>query len=205
MSTHRLQVTQALYWEFASILWMIGEAAFALDAGWKAHSLVLTGFGADSLIELLSAVILFWRLRVEARGASDDTVERAERTAAWGSAGLLALLALYLLSATLWEMASHIPVQPSGLGVVVTAVSGVVMIGFARRKQQLGTALNSAALKSDAVESWTCAYMAWTGLLGTLGVWAFGWTWVDPLAALILTYWVSREGWHAFIEARESQ
>ncbi len=204
MITHERLARQALKWEAASIAWMIGEAGLSLWAGWKAHSVVLTGFGGDSVIELLSAAILWWRLRVEVRGASDVAVERAEYWSATIATALLGLLSAYLLVSSLWEVGTaHIPVEPSGLGAAVTAVSGLVMIVFARQKQRLGHLLNSAALKADAVESWTCAYMAWTGLGGTLGVWVLGWTWMDPLAACILAYWVLREGWEAWTELRE--
>ena len=47
---------------------MAVEAAVAIGSGISAHSLSLLAFGADSLIELASAGVLFWRLTIE-RGA----------------------------------------------------------------------------------------------------------------------------------------
>ena len=81
MPARTQQITHALYWEVAAILWMIVEAILSLEAGYQAHSLALTGFGMDSLIELVSAGILVWRLRIEARGADDLTVDRVETLA----------------------------------------------------------------------------------------------------------------------------
>ncbi len=49
--------------EYASIAWMIVEAAAAITAGIIASSIALTGFGLDSVIELAAAVIIVWQLR----------------------------------------------------------------------------------------------------------------------------------------------
>lgn len=74
------------------------EGAAALWLGTKSHSLLLKGFGADSVIELFSAGVLLWRLQVEATGkASAAEVEGVDRRAArlvgytlYGLAGLVA-------------------------------------------------------------------------------------------------------------------
>ena len=204
MHTRAQHVTQAISWEVAAILWMVVEAILSLGAGYQAHSLALTGFGMDSLIELVSASILVWRLRIEARGADDHVVDRAETKAARWTVGLLGLLLLYLIGGALWALITPSTVRPSPVGIIVMIISGVLMVLFARQKLRLGVALQSTALQADAAESWTCAYMAWAGLGGTLGVWAFGWTWMDPVAALAIAYWVAREAWEAFEEVRET-
>ena len=95
MRTRTQHVTQAIAWEIAAILWMVVEAILSLGAGYQAHSLALTGFGMDSLIELVSAGILVWRFRIEARGADDHAVDRAEAKAARWAVGLRTALALF--------------------------------------------------------------------------------------------------------------
>src|SRR5262245_41038547 len=78
---------------------MIIEAAVSIGPAILASSLLLLAFGADSIIELLSAGVLYWRLRVEARTAGAETEalealeQRASRIAAW----LLYALTLYVL------------------------------------------------------------------------------------------------------------
>jgi len=207
MSMHsRAQyVSQAIAWEGAAILWMVVEAVLSLWSGYEAHSLALTGFGMDSVIELVSASILVWRLRIEARGFDHRAVGRAEAKAARWTIGLLGLLLLYLIGGTLWALITSNTVRPSPVGVVVMILSGMLMVLFARQKRRLGVVLQSRALETDAAESWTCAYMAWAALGGTLGVWAFGWTWMDPVAALTIAYWVAREAWEAFEAVRDKE
>jgi hypothetical protein len=76
----------------------------SLWPGYRARSLALTGLGMDSLIELVSARILVWRLRIEARGANDRSVDCTEAKAARWTFGLLGLLVLYLIGGALWAL-----------------------------------------------------------------------------------------------------
>src|SRR5215470_14191942 len=71
--------------EAITVGWMAAEAALAIGAGIAARSVLLTAFGADSLIELSSGAILLWRLRVEADGGDDLRVDAVERRATWVS------------------------------------------------------------------------------------------------------------------------
>jgi len=55
-----------------TIAWMTLEAAISLWSAWRSHSPALLAFGGDSLVELLSAAVVFWRFRFafgEARAA----------------------------------------------------------------------------------------------------------------------------------------
>jgi hypothetical protein len=44
---------------------MAVEAVVSLAAAWNSHSPALFAFGGDSLVELLSAAVVFWRFRFE--------------------------------------------------------------------------------------------------------------------------------------------
>ncbi len=195
---------RALRLEWVSIGWMVIEAAGALWAGVRAHSVSLTGFGADSLIELLSASILVQRLTIQVRGDDDEIVEEAEHRAARWAVGLLGVLVVYLIGAAIWELFGHLREAPSPLGTGLAAVSAGLMFWLARSKRVLGQALGSAALKADAAESVVCAWMASTALISLVANWALHWTWVDPIAAILIAYWVAREAREAWAEAREA-
>src|SRR5579859_4329897 len=85
--------------------WMLIEAGVALGSGIAAHSLTLVAFGADSVIELLSALVLLWRLDVELRRGAEFS-EAAERLAARLAATLLIALTLYVAASAalaLWR------------------------------------------------------------------------------------------------------
>src|SRR5437588_10725415 len=73
--------------EIFTVIWMVVEAAVSIAAGILAGSALLTAFGLDSVVELVSGAILLWRLLVEARGEDIEHIERAERRAAWVVSG----------------------------------------------------------------------------------------------------------------------
>src|SRR5882757_9592490 len=65
-------VRLALVLTYITIGWMTIEGAASLLLGWASKSLLLEAFGIDSVIELFSAGVLLWRLRVEASGCADE-------------------------------------------------------------------------------------------------------------------------------------
>src|ERR1700680_5090580 len=64
--------------EFLTVAWMFVEAALAIGAGVLARSVLLTAFGFDSGVELISGGVLLWRLTVEAHEGETARVDRIE-------------------------------------------------------------------------------------------------------------------------------
>ncbi len=67
----------ALLLTYITLGWMTIEGAASLLLGWASKSLLLEAFGIDSVIELFSAAVLLWRLRVEASGAATFSLNAA--------------------------------------------------------------------------------------------------------------------------------
>ena len=188
--------------EAITIAWMVVEATVAIGAGIVARSVLLTAFGLDSVIELVSGGVLLWRLLVEATGMSLERVERAENRAAWVTGISLALLCIYIVALAALAIATRTRSETSfvGIGLAVVAVIGMPIL--ARTKRRIATQIGSAALRGDAACSITCAYMAGALLVGLLLNSIFGWWWADSLAALALVYWLVREAREALKGAR---
>jgi divalent metal cation (Fe/Co/Zn/Cd) transporter len=183
---------RVLQLQVVTLVWMAVEAAIALGTAWSSRSPALFAFGGDSLIELLSAAVVYWRFRFALNEA------RAARIA---GALLFALAALVVIACVLNFLGNY-EATPSLVGIVLLAAAAVVMPWLARRKRQLADVTSSVALKADAAQSGLCGYMAWIALAG-LGVNAiWGKSWADPLASLILTPLILREGWEAIRNAR---
>ena len=74
-------VSHALWLETLTATWMAIEAAVSIGSGVLAGNLSLVAFGADSVIELASAVVLLWRLRIELQQGAGfpETVEEWAR------------------------------------------------------------------------------------------------------------------------------
>jgi divalent metal cation (Fe/Co/Zn/Cd) transporter len=195
-------IRKGIWIEGISVLWMALEAGVAIASGLLARSLALVAFGADSVIELAAGLILLWRLSIEAKGAHQARVERAEKTASWGVGTALLLLAVYIVIASLHKLWTHEGAEASPLGVALAIASGVLMPFLSRAKIRIGREIGSQALRADGACSIVCAYMAWTVLAGVALTALFGWWWADAVAALALVYFVAKEGWEAIEEAR---
>ena len=172
------------------------EGMVAIAAGLAAGSVALTGFGIDSVIEVTSGALLWWRLRAELGSAPlGPTVERR---ASRGAGFLLLALGVYIAtdSARLLLTGSH--PDSSRVGIALMVASLIVMPLLARAKLRLAASLGSRALRADAHETIVCAWLSATTLLG-LGLNAvLGWWWADPVAALAMLPLIVREGVEAW-------
>lgn len=149
-----------------TVAWMAIEAAIAIAAGVVARSVLLTAFGIDSVIQLISGAVLLWRLSVEARSRSLERVRRSEHSATRLSAVLLVLLCLYVVITPAAGLITRSEPESSLAGLAVALAAVVVMPLLARRKRGLAKRIDSAALRADAADTVACAYMAGAVLVG---------------------------------------
>jgi len=188
--------------EIVTVVWMAVEAVLAVGAGIAARSVLLTAFGFDSVIELLSGVTLLWWLSAEARGSATAHVEGMERRATQISAVLLVLLCGYLVFTGVGGLVLQLHPERSVVGVAVSGAAVVVMPVLAWRKRRVNATLGSAALRADIAETLTCAYMAAATLAGTALNLLAGWWWAEYVAALVLLVFVVLETREAVEAAR---
>jgi divalent metal cation (Fe/Co/Zn/Cd) transporter len=179
---------------------MAGEAALAIGAGIAARSVLLTAFGFDSVIELLSGVTLLWRLSSEGRGS--PRLEAIERRATVISAALLVGLIAYLVAVGVFGIATRLHPSGSALGVAVSAAAVLAMPVLAWRKRTANVLIGSAALRADIAETITCAYMAAATLVGAGLNLLFGLWWAEYAAALALLVFIVLETKEALEAAR---
>ncbi|HLZ57988.1 MAG TPA: cation transporter [Ktedonosporobacter sp.] len=202
---HTRALRSGIWIELVTIVWMVIEAAIAISVGFATHSVSLQGFGLDSIIELIAGGVLLWRLLVEQRGGSIETVERAERRASWITAVSLFALAAYIVGDSILSLITQTRPESSWWGVGLAIAAAIVMPLLWRGKLRIASQIGSAALKADAACSVTCAYMALALLAGVLLNRLFGWWWADPLAALALVYFLIQEGREAWHEAQTGE
>jgi divalent metal cation (Fe/Co/Zn/Cd) transporter len=203
LAAHPAALRSAVRLEIFTVAWMLVEAALSLGAGVVAGSILLVAFGLDSVLELVSGGVLLWRLSAEAGGRDVELVESIERTAIRVVAVTLVLLCIYVLASSLYGLAVQSKPESSAVGVGISAAAVIVMPWLALQKRRLAGKLGSDALAGDAAESLTCGYMAGTVLVGVGLNALFGWWWVEDAAALVFLFWLGRETWEAFEEARE--
>ncbi|MCZ6688594.1 MAG: cation transporter [Planctomycetota bacterium] len=181
--------------EVATFAWNVIEGGIAITAGSLAGSVALVSFGVDSVVETVSAGVVGWRLRLELRGESSAKVEEVERRSSTIAGALLLGLAAYIVvDGGLQLLGKGQHAEASVVGIILTSLSLLVMPVLALSKLRTAALLGSGALRLDAYETITCAWLSFTTLLG-LGLNALvGWWWADPLAAFFLLPLIIREG-----------
>lgn len=179
--------------EVVTIAWMIAEALLAIGAGIAARSVLLTAFGFDSVVELLSGIVLWRRLKFEAQGRSRDGIERMERTAARISGVLLILLCAYIVATSLGGLLLGLKPEGSILGIAVSGAALVVMPLLALAKRRANREIGSASLRADIAETITCAYLAAITLVGIALSSLLGFWWLQYVAAVALLIWLVPE------------
>ena len=182
---------RAIRLEYFTVAWNCLEALVALVAGWLAASIALEGFGLDSVIETVSGLTVLWRFR---RQQADERAEqRAVRVVGITFLALAAYIG-YEAGTDLWYRRAPSFSLP---GFILAILSLLVMPALGLAKRRTARQLGSRALEADSLETFLCAYLSATLVVGLgLNAW-LGWWWADPAAALAMTVFIVREGFEA--------
>ena len=184
-------VRRGMVLQWATILHAVLECLVGLGAGVAAGSVVLFGFGLDSLIEVFSALIVIWRLLMQGNRTRRAAVDAV--SVRFVGVCFVALAAYVTYDSGLALAHREIP-QESLVGILLAAFSVVFMPLLARAKRRLASEIDSSALRADSIQSDLCAYLSGILLVG-LGLNAlFGWWWADPVAALMMVPIIGKEG-----------
>ena len=189
--TRATLVRRGLRLNYATIAYNVLEAVASLAAGIMAGSVALVGFGIDSVIEVTASGAAQWRLRADVDHADRERVERVTlRVIGWSFLALAAYVAVDS-AMSLWYREHP---DRSAVGMVILALSVIVMPVLARAKRRIARALGSAALEADATQTSLCAYLSVIALAGVASNAIAGWWWCDPAAALVMVPIIVKEG-----------
>jgi divalent metal cation (Fe/Co/Zn/Cd) transporter len=177
--------------EYFTIAWNSAEAIASLAAGLLAGSIVLVGFGLDSVIEVSSGAVLLWRLHAE---SDPHRRERAEHRALRLVGACFLVLAAYVAFDAIRGLVQREVPQPSLFGIGVAIASLIAMPLLARAKRQVARQLNSGAMHADSRQTDFCFYLSAILLAGLVLNGLLGWWWADPVAALVMVPLIAREG-----------
>jgi len=184
--------------EWLTLAWNIAEGAVAIVAALVASSVVLLGFGVDSIIECASSVILLWRLHAERRTKDRGRIEEIDRTAhrlVGASLFALAIFIVFDAGKALWFREHS---EPSAPGLIVAMTAIPMMWWLARAKRRVAAAIQSRALAADSFQTTACMWLSAITIVGAGANALFEWWWADPVAALGMTAFLIREGREAW-------
>jgi divalent metal cation (Fe/Co/Zn/Cd) transporter len=182
---HRIRLLVA-----ATITYNVVEAVVAITAGTLASSTALIGFGLDTVIEVSSAAAVAWQF-----SATDHAVREArERTTLRVIAGSFFALAAYVTADSVRALTGTGEAQHSTPGIVLAALSLAVMPFLSAAQRRAGRELGSASAVADSQQTLLCTYLSAVLLAGLLANSLFGWSWADPVAALLIAAIAVKEG-----------
>lgn len=179
------------YLEYFTIGYNSLEGLIAVGAGLIAGSIALVGFGFDSLIEVTSGSILLWRLHADVDEARRERIEAISLRLV---GVLFVVLAIYVTYDSARSLLRREAPEESIVGIVLAAVSLVVMPLLVRAKRRVARGINSGALMADSKQTELCTYLSAILLGGLLLNALLGWWWADPVAALVMVPIIAKEG-----------
>jgi divalent metal cation (Fe/Co/Zn/Cd) transporter len=180
---------RGLLLEYTTLGWNVVGTAIVVAAAISAGSIALAGFGIDSLIEIFASLVVVWQLT----GAK---VEK-ERTAMRLIGVSFLLLALYILVQSVRTLITAFHPGTSLLGIVWLAATVVAMLLLAWGKGRTGRRLGNPVLVTESRVTVVDAYLAAAVLVGIVLNAFLGWWWADPVAALVIVYYGTKEGFAA--------
>jgi len=179
-----------------TVAYNIVEGAVAIAAGLGAGLVSVVGFGVDSGIESVAAVLVGARLAARLRHGEAD--ERKER------------LALKAVAVTFFVLAAYVTVEgirglvvgeaPTGspVSIGVLAASIVVMPVLAAMKRRVGLRLGDNLILVDAAETRICLLLSISTLTGVGLYQLTGAAWLDPVAGFVIAAFAVHEGKEAW-------
>ncbi|MET8065480.1 cation transporter, partial [Micromonospora sp. NPDC005313] len=171
----------------ATISYNVIEAVVAIGAGTVASSTALIGFGLDSIIEVASAAAVAWRFAGPDPQARERVTLRVIAVSFFALAGYVTVEAVRALLGG--AEAAHSPV-----GLVLAGLSVIVMPVLSAAQRRAGRELGSRSAVADSKQTLLCTYLSVVLLVGLALNGLFGWSWADPLAALVIAVVAVREG-----------
>lgn len=175
----------------ATIGYNLIEAVVAITAGTLASSSALVAFGLDSTIEVLSAAAVAWQF-------TRRDPDRWEKPTLRVIAVAFFALAVYVTATSLFTLIGRVEAEHSTLGIVITALSVIIMPFLSFAERRAGRELGSATAVADSKQTLICTYLSAAVLIGLLVNTWFGWWWADAIAGLVIAIFAIREGIEAW-------
>jgi divalent metal cation (Fe/Co/Zn/Cd) transporter len=171
----------------ATITYNVIEAVVALTEGTRVSSTALIGFGLDSVIEVSSAAAVAWQFAGKDPEAREKTALRIIAFSFFG-------LALYVSVDAIRSLFGADEAQHSPIGITLAAASLAIMPVLSYAQRRAGRELGSLSAVADSKQTLLCTYLSAVLLVGLVLNSALGWSWADPVAALVIAVIAVKEG-----------
>ncbi|MFJ5998955.1 cation diffusion facilitator family transporter [Streptomyces sp. NPDC092370] len=173
-----------------TIAYNVIEAIVAITAGTIASSTALIGFGLDSVIEVSSAAAVAWQFSPADHAVREAREQRTLRIIAIS----FFALAVYVAVDAVRALTGTGEAERSLPGIALAALSLAIMPFLSAAQRRAGRELGSASAVADSKQTLLCTYLSAVLLVGLVLNATLGWSWADPLAALVIAGMALKEG-----------
>ncbi|MBP7690256.1 MAG: cation transporter [Thermoflexales bacterium] len=150
-------------------------------------SVGLLSDAAESIVNLIGAIVALIMLTIAARPADDDHAfghSKAEYFSS-GIEGVLIVIAAISIAATAIErLANPQPLEQAGIGLLVAVVASAINFSVARVLAKAGKQYNSITLEADAKHLMTDVWTSAGVITAVAAVAITNWLWLDSIIAL---------------------
>jgi cation diffusion facilitator family transporter len=167
-------------------------------------SIGLLSDALESGVNLVAAVLALIALTVAAQPPDKEHAYGHTKVEyfAGGVEGLLILVAAGLIAYQAWErLWTPQPLEQVGLGLGISVVAALGNFVVARVLLRAGQRHGSVTLQADAKHLLTDVWTTAGVLIGLAAVSLTGWTWLDPVIALIVAAQIVFTGWRLLRQA----
>lgn len=179
-----------------TVAYNVIEGAVAITAGLIAGLVSVVGFGIDSAIESIAAVLVGLRLAARLRHGEAD--EAKERRALKAVAVTFFILAAYVTFEGIRSLIDGEAPDSSPISIVLLVASIIVMPALAAMKRQVGLRLSDNLILADAAETRICVLLSISTLVAVGLYQLTGAAWLDPAAGFVIAAFAIYEGREAW-------
>lgn len=179
-----------------TIAYNIAEGVIAVTAGLVAGLISVVGFGFDSAIESLTALLVALRLSARLRHGVAD--ERKERQTLRLVAISFFILAAYVTIEGIRNITTGEKPHNSLVALILLVASLIVMPVLAAAKKRIGLSLHDNLILADAAQTKICVLLSVSTLLGVGLFELTGAAWLDPAAGFVIAAFAIHEGREAW-------
>ncbi len=201
MAQPRVDLTKFAWLSIAAALVTIGlKTAAWLITG----SVGLLSDAAESVVNLVAAVVALFALRVAARPADKNHHFGHSKAEYFSSAieGVMIFVAAVVIVAFAVErLIFPRPLEEIGVGLLITVGASVINGAVALVLLGAGAGYNSITLRADGHHLMTDVITSAGVVVGIGLVWITGWNWLDPLVALLVGVNILWTGWRLVSES----
>lgn len=179
----------ARFYAFLSIAAAVFTIILKVGAYFLTGSVGLLSDAAESVVNLVAALVATWAITYAAKPADDEHAfghSKAEYFSS-GVEGALILVAAVSIAITAWQrLLNPQPLEQVSIGLVLSLVATAINGGLALLMLQASKRLRSITLKADAHHLLTDVWTSVGVVAGLILVSLTGWVVLDPLIAFLV-------------------